>query len=223
MSLVQVNVALHVELCGYPGAGKTTVAQRLHETRGVRLPKLASTTTLVRSHPLKALALLLRPRILATLLTFGSRGARDCRKLARTAIRQTLARTDLSEPAVLDEGVVHDIWKVLYANPAHLNRRWWRAFLRYACPVVVVLEVSPQHARDAMRAKPDPGRINRALIDADLDSETWRDSEASLQALLDVLDAQNPPTTVRLNTADMTLTETCDHIAAWFPPGAPTA
>lgn len=191
---------MHIELCGYPGAGKTTVAQVLHRERGIGLPKLVSTRSAVFSAPHVAACTLAKPDILGSAVSCGAAGSRGRRRLARVAIRQATTLAGQQEGALLDEGVVHEVWRLLYEFPQWIDRGWWADTLALACPVVIGLDVSLQQAREGIRRKQNPGRINAQLASASPHSGPWQRAQAAMDAVYSTLEGRDEVELIRLDT-----------------------
>jgi hypothetical protein len=204
--------AMHFELWGYPGAGKSTIARSLRDEWGMCVPRVRSCRMSFVSHSIKSGFLLASPTIFTGLLLYLSDRKRERISLAKLAIRQAATFADYRDPVLIEEGVAHELWRVLYSDPTLIKKTWWRQFARYAGPTIIVLEVTPERARNGIREKVHPGPINRELTDASLDSERWRNAKAAFTAVLEALEFYHKGSVVRLNITNASIREACAKI-----------
>lgn len=168
----------HIEFWGYPGSGKTTLSRMLSASgvcvadtrwRGVAASPFI-TGRLLACEPLLRSAL--------------GRSDGAAQSLASVALRQSVAFAAARQtPAIVQEGVVHEIWRILYRHPEEAQRSWWNAYLKYAGPTVLVLDISPEHALNRIRTKTNQGPVNRELATS-ADGDAWSRATAAYAALL---------------------------------------
>ena len=163
----------HIELWGYPGAGKTTTA------------RAAKRAGLSRVHEMRADT---------AKLSFDCKLARARAAFAQIKAEQAAAieSADADGSVLFDEGLLNEIWRQLYRNPEFIGQDWWHEYLADAQSRIIVLDVAPDCARERIRSKPDMGPINLELRDAPLDGEQWERARMAYDAILRELTARRP-------------------------------
>jgi len=213
-----MSVEFPVEWFGYPGAGKSTIVRSMHDRWNLETPKLCPTRALFWSHPLQTAKLFAHPVIASSLFHYGSPGSRQRRKLARAAVRQSISMAVLQAPAVLDEGVVHQIWKTLYSQPEWIDRAWWKPFFAFACPTVLLARTSPAQALEGMRQKRRPGALNRELLEASLSEPRWQAAEAAMEAVVAALEERGKDALISVDAEAWDVEQACEELAPRLEP-----
>jgi hypothetical protein len=99
------------------------------------------------------------------------------------ALRQISTLAGQGTPCVLEEGLVHEVWRRLYHHPALIPRAWWKRYLSLSPTTVIVLSVSPDRARERIRTKVKHGPVNLELKDTPLDGPLWRQASLAFAAI----------------------------------------
>ncbi|MBY0532169.1 MAG: AAA family ATPase [Xanthobacteraceae bacterium] len=160
-----------VELWGYPGAGKTTVARAV------------SRAGLCHTHEMRADT---------ANLSYHCKKERARAALAKVKAEQksALEKFATQRSILFDEGVLNEIWRQLYRNPEFIAQDWWREHVADAAPRIILLDVAPHCARDRIRTKTQPGPINCELREAALEGAQWKRAIAAYEAIVHELLAQ---------------------------------
>ena len=186
------------ELWGYPGAGKSTIAQALKRKFGVCIPALHEPSTRFDDRLKRRMFHLRSKALWAAYLPPDSPLKKSKRSLAMMAYRQAVTLARCKMPCVLEEGIVHEIWRILYRHPDQIEKSWWKRAIAGAAPTVIVLDLSPELAMQRVRSKSKPGRINVELRD-DASGEKWTKAVQAYNALSRALLEQE---SVRVFTID---------------------
>ena len=157
-----------IELAGLPGAGKTSIA-RLTSQRSknvdLRVPS-SRFSHLVGLHPVRF------ARGLTKWLTLRRQWSNK-RALARLVRRRfrydSVGWTRKSSSCLLlEEGLVHSIWRELFRDPS-LKLEPWQELLEGYELAVVVIELPSHVAAGRIASKRQRGPINEQLVRADAD------------------------------------------------------
>jgi hypothetical protein len=202
----------YFELWGYPGAGKSTIAHGLAKRRSIVVPESPSFARSFARHPIRSALVLARNGVLMNRALWESGHSDQRITIAAAAARQACLAADHDSPFLLEEGVVHEVWRALYREPALIRERWWRRVLRRNTAHLVVLEVSPARAQAGIRVKTfGLGPANLELKDAPLDGECWRRARAAFDAIDDQLQA-SARSMVRFDNETATPAEAIDAL-----------
>lgn len=128
----------------------------------------------------------------------------------RWALAQTLASA--GEAFVFHEGVTHEIWRSLYLSPEHRKADWWRPYLCYAGPRVVIVDVDLKVAKHRIQKKQRLGPINRELRDAPIDGPLWENASAAYEMVIEALMSTPGVETIRLPLSEATIAEACSEV-----------
>lgn len=172
-----------VELAGLPGSGKTTLVRGLVATR----PDLRS--TIVRpgwGSLLTRRGLALHPFNLARAVG-PDRGWPAWPALVARALAQAAIRPAPGATILLEEGIVHHVWRTLYLHPG-LEDAGWDRLLDQQGPLVV-LAVSRGTRAARVAAKPGPGPVNRELA---TQAGAWARGEALFNRVLEAAGRGRP-------------------------------
>lgn len=200
------------ELCGYPGAGKTTVARTLGHQFGIVVPALRRAPTGLAARSRWVLSECAEPTLWHSCIPPSSPLKRRKRSVSWLAYCQRVTLAECNGPCVLEEGVIHEIWRLLYKHPDQLGESWWLDFVSRAAPVVLLLDVPPQLALSRIRSKPAPGPINRELLE-DTTTERWARAAAALHALRAAIAASRANRLISLDAAVPNSNEVSARIA----------
>jgi len=160
------------ELWGYPGAGKSTQARLFAERRDIRLTKLPSFAHCMFAHPIRVASALIEPAVVEGFAkSLGKADVAEAR-LASFAVRQsaTLCGT---RRTIIEEGLTHEIWRILFGNPGVAVSQSWQKFIPFAGPNIIVLEVEPAESLARILSKHNRGRINRELARSQIGDAVW--------------------------------------------------
>lgn len=177
--------ALSVELWGYPGSGKTSVAGRLRDEARLPVIRVQSLRASLARSPSRAIRAAADRRFLSALVPGRDAAAR--RRLASLWLRQACMVAGRSSPALLEEGLVHGLWRSLYYDPSAAGKSWWRRFADGLSGTVIVLDVEPATALARIREKPLVRGVNLELAGAPLGGEAWGRARHAYDTLLALL------------------------------------
>lgn len=207
-----------VELWGLPGAGKSTVSRVLKKKYNIDVPSFGYFESRKLLYLSSLRCVLSDPRMAATLLA--SRGRVDFRRrktlLAWAAGQRVAFGHRGVGPVVFEEGVAHEVWRALLADGSLIQEEWWKRFLRYAGPTVVVLDVDPDVAYRRLCNKTRLGPVNQKLKAAPFDGKLWNDAISCYHVVKESLDQISEVRKVEIETAEMSLDEVCRHVADIF-------
>lgn len=170
-----------IEFWGYPGSGKTTLSNMLAAS-GVHVAD-------IRRRSIAAKPFIVG-QMLATepLLWRGVRRQDEpANSLARAALFQSVAFAAIKgRPAIVQEGVINEIWRIIYRNPEEARQAWWSKYLQYAGPNVLILDISPEHSLNRIHTKANQGPVNRELA-TQPNGDEWSRAKAAYATMLDVM------------------------------------
>jgi hypothetical protein len=174
--------ANHYELWGYPGAGKSTIAYRLASEVGIEVPPLQRLGKGTAAWIRRRLWQLRDPALWSAYLPPDSLVKRQMRRFNHVRHRQSLTLKECIGPCVLEEGELHELWRLLYWYPDQLSHKWWEKFVDRPGPVVLLLDLPLELARERIGTKLKPGPINRELL-ACASGERWLRAQAAFEAV----------------------------------------
>ena len=85
-----------------------------------------------------------------------------------------------------------------------------------------MLDISRAAARARIRSKPEPGPINRELMDAPLTGAPWQNAERAYFAVLDLLGEHHTSSIIRVDVTDSDIAESCNKIMELIEHGGNT-
>lgn len=97
---------------------------------------------------------------------------------------------------LLEEGIVHHVWRALLLHP-RLEQARWIPMLDAPCPLVV-LEASGATRHAHIQAKRSPGKVNQTLARSGVEGAYWQRAEALLDIV--IRQAAQVRTVVRVST-----------------------
>jgi hypothetical protein len=198
------------ELWGYPGAGKSTQARLLQHRRDVDLVPLPSLARSLALRPRTGLQSVWREDLWAAFVPrFAGRNPETL--IARTAVRQRVALTGAAS-SLVEEGVLHEIWRALLNHTDYQRTGAWQGFLRLGGPNVIVLDVTPVEALRRIRTKHEMGPVNRQLASAN--DHMWRRAVDAYQSLLDAIRGNQALAVSVINVDDLAPEMVSERIAA---------
>lgn len=177
--------SLSVELWGYPGSGKTTVSRWLQNEMGVPVIRVGSIAQSIARNRWRAAVLATDRRLLSSMFPGPDAAAR--RRLASLWLRQACTVAGRSAPPLLEEGLVHGLWRSLYSDPSAAGKTWWRNFLGSLVGKVIVLDVAPAAALARIKQKEVVRGVNLELVSAPLSGAEWERARYAYATLLGLL------------------------------------
>jgi len=162
-----------IELAGLPGSGKSTIVARLIGATG----SLRSTVVKPR-----VAAFLGNPLRLGSGLMPGASWPAWLSLCARRAAQDDLADPGRAAVLILEEGIVHHVWRSRFLHRG-IDRRPWATLLDSPAPLVVlVASRAVRHARVA--GKRSGGAVNQQLALGDPGDATWLRADAVMEEVL---------------------------------------
>lgn len=206
----------HFELWGYPGAGKTSIAHSLAGKATITIGAPLGIGGYLRHLPTAAgmrSALVLMRAFGATadkteITVFG--------RAARIAFGQRLTLSKTDEPTIVEEGVIHEIWRALYRNPNLLGSKVWRTLLAFSAPRVIVLGCSMERAKEHIALKHVHGLINAELSQASIDSEEWRSAKMAHDFIIAELSTKQNSVLQTIDTDGLSIESVKDEVMSIF-------
>ena len=183
-----------IEFAGLPGSGKSTLVRRV--TRDLGLP------TCVLA-PLDSWGLLRHPRSALTVVLGlpALSWARGQRSASLRLLQLCAAQGALSQsrtPWLLEEGLVHHVWRAVFLQPELANTAWPRMLTgRHS---VLVLETDDQTRYSRIQSKTGRGPVNEALRRAGIGGPEWTRSVESFREVLGAV-ARSGWTVCRVDTS----------------------
>lgn len=182
MDLRYPAFSMTIELWGWPGAGKTTVREALELRGRVQAPTLKSyLRNPIDPFPWYSSTSIRKAVLLRESLGDAHSKSRDAAVAA--ALRQLDAEKSFGRPLVLEEGVVHEVWRQMLADPDLIGQRWWRRAIDLVPHRVFILDVQPAEARARIATKQNVGPINKAMRDSELTDDIWRRGILAYEAI----------------------------------------
>ena len=197
-----------IELWGYPGSGKTTISNILKSKAVVDVIDLWDPEQNILAHPIRAYHTM---REIQSLREPSARHAVQERNLERLALRQCVSFSGRTRATLIEEGITHEIWRLLFSDPSMVDLLWWRRFLSYAGPIVVVLETSPETACRRIQTKSNPGPLNRELMRHSVESPRWKQAVRAYDEVLHGLTLSSSVEVVRMSV-EHTADEACSTL-----------
>jgi hypothetical protein len=179
-----------VEFMGLSGSGKSTLAAQV----GGLLGAGARVVDASRDVPHEGYRAIVKDHPLISARTLGatvvrSRGrclpTRTGRLLVMGAIRQqvALARHRGAPLVLLDEGVIHYVWRKQMTLGEDLSGEVLERIVPELVDAVVHVEVEPEVARSRIAGKPNIGSVQRRLLAREPGSPAWVRATETYQAL----------------------------------------
>lgn len=166
-----------VELYGMPGAGKSTIRDRLI-ARGVEVRKF-------RLPPLEG------PRLVRSVRFRWAHRRGEGRRSWPGLLRIRAQQDQVGGDVVLEEGIVYHVWRSLFLTPSLRASKPWRDLLTDRYPLIV-LKVPVEVRRERITLKPVPGPANRRMLRAPADSAVSRDAHELFEEVLQAAAATRP-------------------------------
>ena len=159
------------ELWGFPGAGKSTQAKLLRGRRELSLVKLRPFPWSFLTRPSVAVDAMSDPNVMQGVRQGLLRYRNPYGRISRLAVQQLVALR--GRPLhLIEEGLVHEIWRHLYSAEGQAFANW-QPFMKYVGPNIILLDVEPQEALRRIHTKRSLGPINRQLAGVGIEKEQW--------------------------------------------------
>jgi hypothetical protein len=134
-------------------------------------------------------------------------------RLSSLSIRQRIGLSSASR-GIIEEGLTHEIWRLLFNQPEIIRTGAWRQFIRFTGPNIIVLDVTPEESLLRIPTKQAPGPINRRLARSKIGASAWLHAVDAYDAVLSSL-ADEPTLCVTVIKAGaLSPEEVSDEIAA---------
>jgi broad-specificity NMP kinase len=209
----QVSVGAGFELWGYPGAGKSTQARLLASRTDLNSVEIPSMARCLLTHSKLASATLAHPAVLQGFRMSFTHANTAFSRLSSLAVRQ---RATLSNApgTIIEEGLTHEIWRLLFNCPEHLRSSFWRHFVPFAGPNIIVLDVEPAESLSRILTKRAPGPVNRELARADVRGAIWARAVDAYDAVLAAIVDEGTISVSVISVGNLSAGEVSDEIAS---------